>query len=94
MKYDVGDFMMLHRDSIKYNRILIVSFVITDDYTGGELVLYDPTYVVEKNFGAVYCFDPFRFHEVKPIINGTRYSVMASYLVDNVKIKEKPERAF
>ena len=50
-----------------------------EDYEGGELCLYstDNPEVMKKEQGSIALFPSYVLHEVKPVTNGTRYSLVS-----------------
>ena len=80
-----GGFMVRHIDNIHHSHgqrygfphITMLMFM-SDDYKGGELDLCDGLYVKKPKTGTCVVF-PSNFmypHEVKPVTEGTRYTVM------------------
>lgn len=53
---------------------LVVGATLNSDFTGGELILYEPDGVTAKNPGELYSISAERPHAVTPIIEGVRYS--------------------
>ena len=52
-----------------------INVVLNDDFEGGEFWLDDK--LLEGNTrGMVYYYDSTQWHEVKPIVSGTRYSML------------------
>lgn len=85
-----GQHYKKHIDKI-YNgasRKLSIVIQLTDpkEYTGGELELYDGrTNVMKKDQGSLFAFPSYTLHEVKPIIKGTRHSLVAWIAGPNFK---------
>ncbi len=58
-------------------RKLSYSALLTDDYTGGELKLFvDNDFVVPKEKGQVTIFPSYLYHQVFPVLSGTRISLV------------------
>jgi PKHD-type hydroxylase len=59
-------------------RKLSYSALLTDEYTGGELKFFlDTDFVVPKEKGQVAIFPSYLYHQVFPILSGTRISLVA-----------------
>lgn len=60
-------------------RILSISFILNDNYDGGDFVFFeDNSFVVKKKKGSAVVF-PSNFcfpHSVKPVSNGDRHSII------------------
>lgn len=75
--YPKGGFIFKHCDSEGElnNRIESAVIFLNEDYTGGELLIYDnkgkPT-VAKKKIGTLYLFNSKLYHEVTPILSGER----------------------
>ena len=76
LRYETGQCIGDHIDDLA-PRILTMSIVLNDDYTGGEFRFWKK---IDKNVpaGCAIIFPPnFMFpHEVLPITSGTRYSMI------------------
>lgn len=79
LKYEVGDFYIQHSDSFKEQpRALTVIMSMNDGYEGGEVALFNRELVYKLNAGDVLVF-PSNFmypHEIMPVTEGTRYSII------------------
>lgn len=78
LRYETGQFIEDHIDD-RAPRVLTMSLILNDDYTGGEFRFWkkeDVSFNVPA--GCAIMFPPnFMFpHEVLPIISGTRYSMI------------------
>jgi predicted 2-oxoglutarate/Fe(II)-dependent dioxygenase YbiX len=63
-----------HKESNK-DFVYNINVVLNDDFEGGEFWLDDK--LLEGNTrGMVYYYDSTQWHEVKPIVSGTRYSML------------------
>ena len=82
-KYSKGGFMSKHCDNIHhshgqqygYPHVSVLLF-LNDDYEGGEFVVADETYVTKKGSSLIFPSNFMFPHEVKPITNGTRWSII------------------
>jgi hypothetical protein len=78
LRYKKGEFYKQHTDSGKTLRSISMSFNLNDDYEGGEFAFFDRELTFKLNKGSVIVF-PSNFmypHEILPITNGTRYSIV------------------
>lgn len=84
LRYKEGYFYKLHVDkgssgnNDQKDRILSCIAILNDDYDGGELAFFDRQKVLKLKKGSIVVF-PSNFvfpHEVMPIINGIRYSIV------------------
>ena len=79
LKYDVGGYYIQHTDSFYSNlRTISMSFNLNDNYIGGELAFFDGEIQIRTPPGSVVVF-PSNFmypHEIMPVIQGTRYSIV------------------
>lgn len=97
MQYNKGSYFRKHHDSGTgyYDRVLSLVVQLTDgkEYEGGELVLYPNKETLEefvisnKTQGNVIAFKPEIWHEVKPLIKGTRYSLILFFRPENYETK-------
>jgi len=79
LRYNEGQFYTQHTDSfLQQPRLISCSFMINDDYEGGEFAFFDRELNYKLNKGDVLMF-PSTFmypHEVMPVVEGTRYSII------------------
>lgn len=83
LRYQVGDFYTQHTDSFtERQRQVTCSFMLNDDYEGGEFCFFDRSIVHRLNKGDAVMFPSnFMFpHEILPVTKGTRYSVITWYV--------------
>lgn len=88
IKYQEGDFIWKHKDD-RNNRLF--SFVIQldndEDYTGGDFVYWineNELFMTRKQgFGMI--FKAGVYHEVKPVVSGTRHSFVSFLRTDQIK---------
>jgi hypothetical protein len=83
LKYKEGQFYTEHTDSFKERqRAVSCSFALNDDYEGGEWAFFGREKIIKVPKGAAVLF-PSNFmypHEILPITNGTRYSVVTWFI--------------
>jgi predicted 2-oxoglutarate/Fe(II)-dependent dioxygenase YbiX len=79
LKYDEGEFYIEHTDSFKnQQRSLSCSLQLNDNYTGGEFAFFGKDVIIKSKKGSAIVF-PSNFmypHEIMPVIQGTRYSII------------------
>ena len=78
-----GNFYGMHIDKIFLGAVRKLSITIQlsdpNDYVGGELAIMldkDPI-ILPKEYGKLVCFPSYVLHEVRPVTEGTRYSLVA-----------------
>ena len=90
LKYITGDFFGRHMDKMKteftYGAISNINTRLNDDYRGGDFYLNDLPY--NKPVGEIYNYDSDIYHEVKPVINGIRYTLLCLLRVRNIAQKD------
>ena len=83
LKYEVGQFYTQHTDSFKDKpRAVSCSFVLNDDYEGGEFAFFDRELKYKLKKGSCIMF-PSNFmypHEIMPVTSGTRYSIITWFI--------------
>lgn len=83
LRYKEGQFYVQHTDSFKsQQRSVSCSFMLNDDYEGGEFAFFDREIVIKGSKGSIVMF-PSNFmypHEVMPVTSGTRYSIITWYV--------------
>jgi predicted 2-oxoglutarate/Fe(II)-dependent dioxygenase YbiX len=83
LRYETGQFYKQHVDSFKQEqRALSCSFVLNDDYEGGEFAFFDRKIKLKPKKGSVVMF-PSNFmypHEIMPVQNGIRYSIITWFV--------------
>ncbi len=83
LRYNKGQFYVQHTDSFKtQQRALSCSFLLNDDYEGGEFAFFDREIMIRGSKGSAIIFPSnFMFpHEIMPVISGTRYSIITWYV--------------
>jgi predicted 2-oxoglutarate/Fe(II)-dependent dioxygenase YbiX len=83
LRYETGQFYLSHIDSFKERpRAVSCSFILNDDYEGGEFAFFDRELVYKLKKGDALMF-PSNFmypHEVMPVTSGTRYSIVTWFI--------------
>ncbi len=88
-RYIVGDGFEKHQDLYFKGQIFNVAVHLNNEYDGGDFVFYEPDYTMPKNVGESFVFENTRWHEIKKVTSGERWSMIAFYTLDNVKPKNK-----
>jgi predicted 2-oxoglutarate/Fe(II)-dependent dioxygenase YbiX len=83
LKYEKGGFYTQHVDSFtEIPRTISCSFILNDNFKGGEFSFFNNTLVYSLKKGSAIMF-PSNFlypHSVLPVINGTRYSIVTWFI--------------
>jgi len=83
LRYQTGQFYKQHTDSYKaHPRAVSCSFALNDDYEGGEWAFWNRDLKLKTKKGSVVLF-PSNFmypHEILPVANGTRYSIITWFI--------------
>jgi Rps23 Pro-64 3,4-dihydroxylase Tpa1-like proline 4-hydroxylase len=83
LRYEVGQFYTTHTDSFKDRpRAVSCSFILNDDYEGGEFAFFDRQLIHKLKKGSCIMF-PSNFmypHEIMPVTSGTRYSIITWFV--------------
>jgi murein L,D-transpeptidase YafK len=75
-KFIKGDWFGKHND-IRENRLYAVGVLLNDNFEGGDFLFYNPTEQrLDKTIGNTYIFDVRIEHEITPILEGERYSLL------------------
>ena len=84
-KFIKGNWFGKHND-IRENRLYAVGVLLNDDFEGGDFKLYNPNEIIlDKVIGNTYLFDVRIDHEITPILDGERYSLL--WFLENEHIK-------
>jgi hypothetical protein len=71
-----GDWFGKHND-IRDRRVYAIGVLLNDDFVGGDFKLYNPfEQTLNKVVGNTYLFDVRIEHEITPILDGERYSLL------------------
>jgi len=83
LRYKEGQFYTQHTDSFKaIPRTVSCSFILNDDYEGGEFAFFDREVTYKLKKGSCIMF-PSNFmypHEIMPVTSGTRYSIITWFI--------------
>jgi predicted 2-oxoglutarate/Fe(II)-dependent dioxygenase YbiX len=83
LRYKEGQFYTQHTDSFKARpRAVSCSFILNDDYEGGEFAFFDRELKYKPKKGSCIMF-PSNFmypHEIMPVTSGTRYSIITWFI--------------
>lgn len=83
LRYKERQFYTTHTDSFKARpRAVSCSFMLNDDYEGGEFAFFDRELVYKLKKGSCIMF-PSNFmypHEIMPVTSGTRYSIVTWFV--------------
>ena len=88
-KYIKGEKFSKHSDTTYPTQIHNIGVCLTDDYDGGEFVLFNPDIVLPKKQGEIYTFESAREHEVKEILSGERWSIICFLHHENIHYEIK-----
>lgn len=81
-----GDWFGKHND-VRDDRIYAVGVLLNDNFDGGDFKMYNPNEIIlDKVIGNTYLFDVRIEHEITPILEGERYSLLWFLQNTNVKI--------
>ena len=68
------------------NRVYAVGVLLNDEFDGGNFKLYNPNEILlNKITGNTYVFDVRVEHEITPILNGERYSLLWFIQEEHIK---------
>jgi predicted 2-oxoglutarate/Fe(II)-dependent dioxygenase YbiX len=83
LKYETGGFYSEHLDfSERTPRAISCSFILNDDYEGGEFAFFNRELKYKPKKGSCIMF-PSNFmypHEIMPVASGTRYSIITWFV--------------
>jgi predicted 2-oxoglutarate/Fe(II)-dependent dioxygenase YbiX len=83
LRYKEGQFYIQHTDSFKDRpRAVSCSFILNDDYEGGEFAFFDRELTYKLKKGSCIMF-PSNFmypHEIMPVTSGIRYSIITWFV--------------
>lgn len=84
-KFIKGDWFGKHND-IRDSRVYAIGVLLNDDFNGGDFKLYTPNEIIlDKVIGNTYLFDVRIDHEIMPILEGERHSLL--WFLENEHIK-------
>ncbi len=88
-KFNKGDWFGKHHD-FKCERLYGVGVLLNSDFSGGNFKFYNQEEIIsEKITGNSYIFDTRIEHEILPIINGERYSLLWFLHVKDLNFNSK-----
>ena len=86
-KFVKADWFAKHND-IRENRLYAVGVLLNDNFEGGDFKLYNPNEIIlNKVIGNTYIFDVRIEHEIIPILDGERYSLLWFLQNEHIKIE-------
>jgi predicted 2-oxoglutarate/Fe(II)-dependent dioxygenase YbiX len=83
LKYPKGCFYIEHTDSFKARpRAVSCSFILNDDFEGGEFAFFDRElkYKLEKGDAIMFPSSFMYPHEIMPVTKGARYSIITWFI--------------
>jgi hypothetical protein len=87
-KFIKGDWFDKHNDD-KESRLYAIGVLLNDNFEGGEFNLYKPTkQSLDKKVGNTYLFDVRIEHEITPILEGERYSLLWFLQKEHIKFNK------
>lgn len=89
-KFTKGDWFGKHND-VRDNRVFAVGVLLNDGFDGGDFKLYDSNKtIINKLTGNTYIFDVKIDHEITPILEGERYSLL--WFLEKEHIKQQTNK--
>ena len=86
-KFTKGDWFGKHND-VRDDRIYAVGVLLNDNFEGGDFKLHNPNEIIlNKVVGNTYLFDVRIEHEITPILDGERYSLLWFLQNEHIKIE-------
>ena len=84
-KFTKDDWFGKHND-IRDDRVYAVGVLLNDNFEGGDFKLYNPIeQTLNKVVGNTYLFDVRIEHEITPILDGERFSLLWFLQKENIK---------
>lgn len=83
LKYETGGYYVEHTDSFNLGqRELTCSFMLNDDYEGGEFAFFgrEIKYKLDKGDAILFPANFMFPHEIMPVTSGTRYAIITWYV--------------
>lgn len=82
-----GDWFAKH-DDIRDGRVYAIGVLLNDNFSGGDFKLYNENEtILNKVVGNTYIFDVRIEHEITPILEGERYSLLWFLQNEHIKIE-------
>ena len=86
-KFVKDDWFDKHND-LTANRVFAVGVLLNDNFDGGDFKLYNPNEIIlNKTIGNTYVFNVNIMHEITPILEGERCSLLWFLERDHIKLK-------
>ncbi len=86
-KFTKDDWFGKHNDD-RDRRLYAVGVLLNDNFEGGDFKLYNPNQIIlDKVIGNTYLFDVKIEHEITPILEGERYSLLWFLQNEHIEIK-------
>jgi hypothetical protein len=86
-KFENGDWFSRHND-IRDGRLYAIGVLLNNTFEGGDFKLYNSEeQTLNKVIGNAYIFDVRIDHEITPILNGERYSLLWFLQKDHINFK-------
>ena len=86
-KFTKGDWFGKHND-VRDNRLYAVGVLLNDSFEGGDFKLYNPNEIIlNRVIGNTYLFHVRIDHEITPILEGVRYSLLWFLQNEHIKIE-------
>jgi hypothetical protein len=86
-KFVKGDWFDKHND-VRDKRLYAVGVLLNDEFEGGDFKFYNPNEIkLDKVIGNTYLFDVRIDHEITPILEGERYSLLWFLQNEHIKIE-------
>lgn len=86
-KFTEGNWFGRH-DDVRDGRVYAVGVLLNDNFMGGDFKLYSPAeQSLNKKTGNAYLFDVRIEHEITPILEGERYSLLWFLQSEHIKSK-------
>jgi hypothetical protein len=86
-KFTKDDWFGKHND-VRNRRLYAIGVLLNDNFEGGDFKLYNPNQIIlDKVIGNTYLFDVRIDHEITPILEGERYSLLWFLQNGHIKIE-------
>ena len=86
-KFTKDDWFGKHNDD-RDNRVYAIGVLLNDNFEGGDFKLYNPIeQTLNKIVGNTYLFDVTIQHEITPILDGERFSLLWFLQNEHIKIE-------
>lgn len=85
--YNTNGYFSKHKDN-RNLRVYSIGIILNDNFTGGNLIIYNNNseIKIDNKVGNAFFFESKFKHEVTPITNGVRYSLIYFLELDNVAL--------